>query len=175
MALPVACMISAVPRPSAVRTTILARQTYFCGLLRSATTASSLLRSTALNRMFLRSCISQTRTREPGKESSSESKCQICSTRSVAVEGSGSFGVARLIANHLHLAIFESTLEVRVLCSAGIARLQRTRLISNGSRQRIPVIFVAVRHGSVTLSSSMLMMVSASIGALKSCGRKRTP
>ena len=31
-------------------------------------------------------------------------------------------GVCRLIANHLHLAIFESTPEVRVLPSAGITR-----------------------------------------------------
>ena len=42
-------------------------------------------------------------------------------------EGSGSFQVfARLIANHLHLAIFESAPEVRVLCSAGITRPQRS-------------------------------------------------
>src|SRR5258708_1465238 len=45
LALPVACMISAVPRPLAVRSTIFARQTCFCGLLRLATTASSLLRA----------------------------------------------------------------------------------------------------------------------------------
>src|SRR5262249_7645794 len=35
-------------------------------------------------------------------------------------------GVARLIANHLHLAIFESTPEVRALPSAGVTRLQRS-------------------------------------------------
>src|SRR5262249_2303436 len=35
-------------------------------------------------------------------------------------------GVARLIANHRHLTIFESTPEVRVLCSTGIAQLQRS-------------------------------------------------
>src|SRR6478672_2521427 len=35
-------------------------------------------------------------------------------------------GVARLITNHLHLAIFESAPEVRVLCSAGITRLRRS-------------------------------------------------
>jgi hypothetical protein len=35
-------------------------------------------------------------------------------------------GVCRLIANHRHLAIFKSTPEVRALCSAGIARLQRS-------------------------------------------------
>src|SRR6266404_8469949 len=69
LALPVACMISAVPRPSAVRRTIFARQTCFCGLLRLATTASSLLRSARLNWMFVRSCIPQTRTRQSFKES----------------------------------------------------------------------------------------------------------
>ena len=35
-------------------------------------------------------------------------------------------GVCRLIANHLHLAIFESTPEVRVLPSTGITRPQRS-------------------------------------------------
>src|SRR5208337_2232694 len=35
-------------------------------------------------------------------------------------------GVCRLIANHLHLAFFESTPEVRALPSAGITRLQRS-------------------------------------------------
>jgi hypothetical protein len=35
-------------------------------------------------------------------------------------------GVCRLIANHRHLAIFESTPEVRVLPSAGITQLQRS-------------------------------------------------
>src|SRR5256714_5302167 len=35
-------------------------------------------------------------------------------------------GVCRLIANHHHLAIFESTPEVRVLSSTGITRLQRS-------------------------------------------------
>jgi hypothetical protein len=34
--------------------------------------------------------------------------------------------VCRLIANHIHLAIFESTPEVRALCSAGITRPQRS-------------------------------------------------
>jgi hypothetical protein len=41
-------------------------------------------------------------------------------------EGPGSVGVCRLSANHLHLAIFESTPEVRVLPSTGITRLQRS-------------------------------------------------
>ena len=35
-------------------------------------------------------------------------------------------GVVRLIANHLHLAIFESTPEVRALPSAGITRPHRS-------------------------------------------------
>ena len=42
-------------------------------------------------------------------------------------EGSGiTVGVCRLVANHRHLAIFESTPEVRVLPSAGITQLQRS-------------------------------------------------
>src|SRR5258707_595430 len=81
LALPLACMISAVPRPSAVRSTILARQTCFCGLLRLATTALSWLRSVRLNWIFVRSCIPQTRIRERFRESPSESKCQIWTTR----------------------------------------------------------------------------------------------
>ena len=35
-------------------------------------------------------------------------------------------GVCRLIANHRHLAFFESIPEVRVLPSTGITRLQRS-------------------------------------------------
>src|SRR5262245_39951365 len=35
-------------------------------------------------------------------------------------------GVCRLLANHLHLAIFESMPQVRALCSAGITRRQRS-------------------------------------------------
>src|SRR5207342_1623001 len=35
-------------------------------------------------------------------------------------------GVARLIANHLHLTLFESTPEVRALCSAGITQPRRS-------------------------------------------------
>jgi hypothetical protein len=69
LALPVARTISAVPQPSAVRRTICTRQKCFYRLLPFATTASSSLRSVALNRMFLRSCIPQTRTRASRKES----------------------------------------------------------------------------------------------------------
>ena len=46
--LPVRRMISAVPRPSPVSRMIRARQTCFCGLLRSATTASRRVRSAEL-------------------------------------------------------------------------------------------------------------------------------
>ena len=42
-------------------------------------------------------------------------------------EGSGiTVGVCRLVANHRHLAIFESAPEVRGLCSAGVTRPQRS-------------------------------------------------
>ena len=54
LALPVACMISAVPRPSAVRSTTLARQACFCGLLRLATTASSYGRLGSIGCLFAR-------------------------------------------------------------------------------------------------------------------------
>ena len=50
-------IISAVPQPSAVARMMLARQTCFCGALRSNTIASSRWRSAALNRMLVRSCI----------------------------------------------------------------------------------------------------------------------
>ncbi len=41
-------------------------------------------------------------------------------------EGSGLSGVVRLIANHLHLTIFESAPEVRVLSSAGVTQPQQS-------------------------------------------------
>ena len=46
--LPLRRMISAVPKPSAVARMIFARQTCFCGLFRSATTAFRRARSAAL-------------------------------------------------------------------------------------------------------------------------------
>jgi len=42
-------MIAVVPTPAALRSTIRARQTCFCGVLRSATTASSRRRSSAVD------------------------------------------------------------------------------------------------------------------------------
>ena len=56
--LPVRRMISPVPRPSAVPRTILARQTCFCGLFRSATTASRRARSAVLTSTLIPSRIS---------------------------------------------------------------------------------------------------------------------
>ena len=54
-------MISAVPQPSAVSSTICARQTCFCGLLRSATIASSRWRSVALTSTVIPGAHPQTR------------------------------------------------------------------------------------------------------------------
>jgi hypothetical protein len=55
--LPVRRMISAVPHPSAVARMIPARQTCFCGLFRSATTASRRARSVALTSTLIPSRI----------------------------------------------------------------------------------------------------------------------
>src|SRR3954469_10675008 len=55
--LPVRRTISPVPRPSAVARTILARQTCFCGLFLSATTASKRARSAALTSTLIPSRI----------------------------------------------------------------------------------------------------------------------
>ena len=48
LAFPVCRIISAVPCPSAVISTIFARQTCFCGLFRLATTAANSVRAAAL-------------------------------------------------------------------------------------------------------------------------------
>jgi hypothetical protein len=58
--LPVRRTISLVPSPSAVARTILARQTCFCGLFRSGTTASSRARSAALTSTLIPSRIPAT-------------------------------------------------------------------------------------------------------------------
>ena len=57
-----------------------------------------------------------------GTASSSPSPLDIQQSRAAPVID----GVCRLIANHHDLAIFESAPEVRVLCSAGITRPQRS-------------------------------------------------
>src|SRR6266436_1928976 len=80
LALPICRMISAVPCPSAVSKTIFARQTYFCGLFRLATTAANAARSSAFSLIWALSCIPQTRMAESAEESIKESKCQTWST-----------------------------------------------------------------------------------------------
>src|SRR5712692_8291284 len=66
--LPVRRMISTVPSPSAVSSTIRARHTCFCGLFRSATIVSKRARSAALTSTTISLRIPQTRTRrEPGE------------------------------------------------------------------------------------------------------------
>ena len=78
---PVWRMISAVPQPSAVSNTIWARQTCFCGLFRSATIASSCLRSLALTATLIPVRIPRTRMPAPrSRESSIGLNCQILST-----------------------------------------------------------------------------------------------
>jgi hypothetical protein len=62
--LPVRRTISPVPRPSAVASTILARQTCSCGLFLSATTASRRARSAALTSTLIPSRIPATWGRE---------------------------------------------------------------------------------------------------------------
>ena len=62
-------IISAVPQPSAVARMMCARQTCFCGLLRSATTIASRSRSPALTSMLIPSRIAHYRTPRPNMES----------------------------------------------------------------------------------------------------------
>jgi hypothetical protein len=62
-------MISAVPQPSAVSSTMFARQTCFCGLLRSATIAASRWRSLAVTSTVIPVRMPQTRTPQGAGES----------------------------------------------------------------------------------------------------------
>src|SRR5258708_5318345 len=78
--LPVRRMIVAVPRPSAVSSTIRQRQTCFCGLLRSATTASRRARSAAFTVTMIPLRIPETRTPASPWESSKGLNCQVGST-----------------------------------------------------------------------------------------------
>src|SRR5260221_748789 len=78
--LPVRRMIVAVPRPSAVSSTIRQRQTCFCGLLRSATTASRRARSAAFTVTMIPLRIPETRTPASPWESSNGLNCQVGST-----------------------------------------------------------------------------------------------
>jgi hypothetical protein len=85
--LPLACMVSAVPRPEAVRKTTFARQTCFCGYRGWRLPSISSLWSVRLNWIFVRWCIPQSRIRECFRESSSESKCKIRTTRKFEAVG----------------------------------------------------------------------------------------
>jgi len=81
LALPVRRRISAVPHPSAVSKTILARQTCFCRLLRFATTVHSRVRSAAIISTTIPVRIAQARTLDGSWESRPELFRQALSTR----------------------------------------------------------------------------------------------
>ena len=69
LATPAWRMISPVPTPSAVSSTIRARQTCFCGLLRSSTIASNQAWSEAPTLTTMPARMAQTRTPAPVRES----------------------------------------------------------------------------------------------------------
>src|SRR5512135_2232042 len=79
--LPVSRMTAFVPRPAAVRSTIRARQTCFCGLFRSRTIASKRSRSTSVSEIEAPGRMPQTHTRHTSGESPAGLKRQILSTR----------------------------------------------------------------------------------------------
>ena len=78
--LPVRRMISTVPSPSADSRTISARQTCFCGALRSRTIASRRRRSDALNVMDIPARMRLIRMPTARGESPAGFKCQMLST-----------------------------------------------------------------------------------------------
>jgi hypothetical protein len=75
-------MTAFVPRPAAVRITIRARQTCFCGLFRSRTIASSRSRSALVSEIEIPGRMPQTRTCQTPGESPAGPKRQISSTSS---------------------------------------------------------------------------------------------
>ena len=75
--LPVRCMISLVPSPSALSKTISARQTCFCGALRSRTSASKRKRSGGVTMMEIPVRMRQIRMQSAPRESLVGFKCQI--------------------------------------------------------------------------------------------------
>src|SRR5260370_17717842 len=83
-------MIVAVPRPSGVSSPVRQRQTCFCGLLRSATTASRRARSAAFTVTMIPLRIPETRTPASPWESSKGLNCQVGST---SLAASLEFGV----------------------------------------------------------------------------------
>ena len=74
--LPVSRMTAFVPAPSALSNTICARQTCFCGALRSLTKARSRSRSADVTDIEMPGRMPQTRTRRVRRESLSGFKCQ---------------------------------------------------------------------------------------------------
>lgn len=75
--LPVRRLISLVPTPSALNNTISARQTCFCGALRSRTSASRRRRSEGVTVMEIPVRMPQIRTQSAPQESLPGFKCQI--------------------------------------------------------------------------------------------------
>ncbi len=83
-----AAVSSIVPQPSAVSNTICARQTCFCGLFRSDTTASRRVRSAALTSTTIPGRIPQIRTPLPCRESPFGAFRQVLSTLMFAISSS---------------------------------------------------------------------------------------
>ena len=106
--LPVSHMIAFVPAPLALSNTICARQTCFCGALRSLTRATSRSRSAGVTDMEMPGRMPQTRTPRVRQESPSGFKCQTRST-SVRILGplSGAPASFSIIDFHVSLAVSE--------------------------------------------------------------------
>src|SRR6267143_4691210 len=83
LSLPTASVMALVPLPSAVSRTIRARQTCFCGLLRSRAIASNHTRSADVTAMVIPLRIVHTRTKPRPGEYSLGVFCQVLSTREV--------------------------------------------------------------------------------------------
>jgi len=80
LSLPMASVMALVPLPSAVSRTIRARQTCFCGRLRSRAIASNRTRSAGLTAMVIPLRIGHTRTKPRRGEYSLGAFCQVLST-----------------------------------------------------------------------------------------------
>src|SRR6202030_717584 len=132
------------------RSTLSARQTCFCGLLRLAATVSSSLRSAALNRMLVRSCILQTRTRESTRECPSESKCQIWSTSPYLMGTEGLNKGPRGLTSYQPIAIdqpFAATMAHDIAAKPGIERDHQAMLNERYDLSDRPVRGVTMERG----------------------------
>jgi hypothetical protein len=85
--LPVSRMIAFVPTPSALSNMICARQTCFCGALRSLTKAHNRVMSAGVTEKEIPGRMPQTRTPRVHRESPSGFKCQTSSTSRHPLEG----------------------------------------------------------------------------------------